>query len=60
MCIFSEKLWNFLVDYHDQYYPILKIWAFFMPAVSIRHPDDIEVKLKEIRYFRDSAYIIII
>jgi len=51
MCIFLEKLWNILIDLSDQYYPIIKIWAFFVPAISIRHPDDIEVtKLKEIHF----------
>jgi len=27
----------------DQYYPIFKLWLFFMPMVFIRHPDDLKV-----------------
>lgn len=34
----------------DKYYPITKIWAFFRPIVSIRHPDDLEV----MKYKRNS------
>jgi len=34
----------------DKYYPITKLWAFFRPIVSIRHPDDLEV----MKYKRNS------
>lgn len=27
----------------DEYYPIFKIWTFFMPKVIIRHPNDLKV-----------------
>jgi len=38
-----EKQWKLLISITDQYYPIFKNWAFFMPIVSICHPDDLEV-----------------
>jgi len=38
-----EEQWKIVNSSSDQYYPILKHWAFFMPIVSIRHPDDLEV-----------------
>jgi len=40
---FLEKQWNRLITLFDQYYPIFKVWAFFMPVVFIRHPDDFKV-----------------
>jgi len=38
-----EEQWKLLITICDQYYPILKIWGFFTPVVSICHPDDLEV-----------------
>lgn len=39
----AEKLWHRVIILCDKYYPILKVWTFHVPIVSIRHPDDLEV-----------------
>lgn len=46
--IHSEELWNLLCNLSDKYYPIMRVWAVFIPVIIIRHPDDVEVK-KEIQ-----------
>jgi len=40
---FLEEQWKYLITQLDQYYPIFKVWAFFIPVVLIRHPDDLKV-----------------
>ena len=40
---FLEEQWRLMYNITNEYYPILKIWAFQIPIVSIRHPDDLEV-----------------
>jgi len=40
---FLEEQWKIIIRQCDQYYPIFKEWAFFTPAVIIRHPDDLKV-----------------
>lgn len=40
---FSEEQWKWLYFILDKYYPIARLWGFFRPFVSIRHPDDMEV-----------------
>jgi len=40
---FLEALWKRIITLTNKYYPICIIWAFFVPIVSIRHPDDIKV-----------------
>ncbi|XP_011705224.1 PREDICTED: cytochrome P450 4C1-like [Wasmannia auropunctata] len=41
----QEEKWKILTTLNEQYYPILKIWGFFLPAICIRHPDDLEIIL---------------
>ncbi|XP_072760393.1 cytochrome P450 4C1-like isoform X2 [Anoplolepis gracilipes] len=38
----------------DIYYPIMKVWSFFTPVVSIRHPDDMETILTSHKHMRKS------
>ncbi|XP_011705709.1 PREDICTED: cytochrome P450 4C1-like, partial [Wasmannia auropunctata] len=45
-----EKQWKFLTTHTNQYYPILKIWAFSLPVVSIRHPDDLQTILSSTKH----------
>jgi len=40
---FLEEQWKLLITLIDQYYPIVKIWAFSLPIVFIRHPEDLKV-----------------
>lgn len=49
-----EKLWKLLVSITDQYYPFFKIWGFFTPIVSIRHPDDLEEILNSTKHIEKS------
>ncbi|GAB1862297.1 Cytochrome P450 4C1 [Camponotus japonicus] len=49
-----DMLWKLLCTLTDKYYPILKIWAFFIPVVSIRHPDDLEIILSSVKYIKKS------
>ncbi|XP_036142986.1 cytochrome P450 4C1 isoform X1 [Monomorium pharaonis] len=44
-----EKLWEFLITFSVQYYPIFKVWIFLYGIVSIRHPDDLETILSSTR-----------
>ncbi|XP_029157494.1 cytochrome P450 4C1-like [Nylanderia fulva] len=47
-------LWNRLCDITDKYYPFLKIWGFFLPLVSLRHPDDLETILSNTKHIEKS------
>ncbi|XP_071576478.1 cytochrome P450 4C1-like [Temnothorax nylanderi] len=49
-----EKQWKLLVALSNQYYPIFKFWAFFVPIVSIRHPDDLEAILGSTKHIEKS------
>ncbi|XP_014487240.1 PREDICTED: cytochrome P450 4C1-like isoform X2 [Dinoponera quadriceps] len=49
-----DKLWLFFCNMMDKYYPITKIWAFHIPVVSIRHPDDLEVTLNNTKNIEKS------
>ena len=40
---FLEVLWKRLITLSNKYYPICKNWIFFIPVISIRHPDDLKV-----------------
>uniref|UniRef100_UPI003B63730A cytochrome P450 4C1-like n=1 Tax=Odontomachus brunneus TaxID=486640 RepID=UPI003B63730A len=46
----TEKLWDLLIKLPNQYYPIFRFWAFHIPAVSIRHPDDLEAILNNTKH----------
>ncbi|XP_036143835.1 cytochrome P450 4C1 [Monomorium pharaonis] len=45
-----EELWKILITIPNQYYPIGKMWTFFYFAVTIRHPDDLEILLNNVKY----------
>nr|NP_001352304.1 cytochrome P450 4C1-like [Cyphomyrmex costatus] len=49
-----ENLWELLITITDQYYPICKIWGFFTAFVSIRHPDDMEAILNNMKHINKS------
>uniref|UniRef100_UPI003B639677 cytochrome P450 4C1-like n=1 Tax=Odontomachus brunneus TaxID=486640 RepID=UPI003B639677 len=49
-----ENLWLLLRDIADRYYPIAKIWSFFTPAITIRHPDDLEAILNNTKHIEKS------
>ncbi|XP_011879950.1 PREDICTED: cytochrome P450 4C1-like, partial [Vollenhovia emeryi] len=51
---FLVEIWKLLVTIPDQYYPIVKIWAFSMPLISIRHPDDFETILGSTKHIEKS------
>ncbi|XP_024883663.1 cytochrome P450 4C1-like isoform X3 [Temnothorax curvispinosus] len=48
-----EELWK-LQNTFNQYYPIYKIWAFFIPTVVIQHPDDLETILSNTKHIEKS------
>ncbi|XP_026825369.1 cytochrome P450 4C1 [Ooceraea biroi] len=50
-----EALWKLLRYETDFYYPIIKIWCFFVPVVSIRHPDDLKIVLSPMKHLEKSA-----
>ncbi|KAG5312564.1 CP4C1 protein, partial [Acromyrmex insinuator] len=57
MCVyiyFLEVLWKRLITLSNKYYPIYKNWLFFIPVVSIRHPDDIKTILSNPKYIKKS------
>ncbi|XP_050453532.1 cytochrome P450 4C1-like [Cataglyphis hispanica] len=45
-----EVLWKLLCILGDTYYPIGKIWSFFIYVVTIRHPDDLETILSSTKH----------
>ncbi|XP_024873026.1 cytochrome P450 4C1-like [Temnothorax curvispinosus] len=49
-----EEQWKLLITIPDKYYPILKVWCFFTPVVSIRHPDDLETILSSTKHIDKS------
>ncbi|XP_072761647.1 cytochrome P450 4C1-like isoform X3 [Anoplolepis gracilipes] len=52
--ISPEKLMKLLFNWTDNYYPIWKAWGFFIPVVSIRHPDDVETILSSTKHIEKS------
>lgn len=48
-----EEIWKIFNIQSNQYYPIFKLWAFSIPIIFIRHPDDIKVTkyLKNLNLF---------
>ncbi|XP_071576174.1 cytochrome P450 4C1-like isoform X3 [Temnothorax nylanderi] len=49
-----EELWKLQNTLLNQYYPIYKIWAFFIPTVVIQHPDDLETILSNTKHIEKS------
>ncbi|XP_050451715.1 cytochrome P450 4C1-like [Cataglyphis hispanica] len=49
-----EEQWKLLHSILDKYYPIARIWGFFRPLVSIRHPDDMETILSSTKHIEKS------
>ncbi|KYQ51354.1 Cytochrome P450 4C1 [Trachymyrmex zeteki] len=49
-----EVLWNRLITFTNRYYPICKFWIFFIPVISIRHPDDLETILSNPKQIKKS------
>ncbi|XP_036144046.1 cytochrome P450 4C1-like isoform X1 [Monomorium pharaonis] len=45
-----EDIWKILFNLSNQYYPIFKVWAFFITMVSIRHPNDLEIILNNTKH----------
>ncbi|KAL6437196.1 hypothetical protein ACFW04_005037 [Cataglyphis niger] len=52
--IVSPEQWKLLHSILDKYYPIARIWGFFRPLVSIRHPDDMEKILSSTKHIEKS------
>ncbi|XP_011706007.1 PREDICTED: cytochrome P450 4C1-like [Wasmannia auropunctata] len=51
-----EEQWNTLITLINKYYPIFKFWAFFVPIVSIRHPDDLETILSSKKHMEKKLF----
>ncbi|XP_011690846.1 PREDICTED: cytochrome P450 4C1-like [Wasmannia auropunctata] len=51
-----EELWKTVMNLFDQYYPIYKIWAFYLPIVFIRHPDDLKIILSSPKHINKSMF----
>ncbi|XP_011064360.1 PREDICTED: cytochrome P450 4C1-like isoform X1 [Acromyrmex echinatior] len=49
-----EVLWKRLITLSNKYYPIFKNWLFFIPIVSIRHPDDLKTILSNPKHINKS------
>ncbi|XP_018377499.1 PREDICTED: cytochrome P450 4C1-like [Trachymyrmex cornetzi] len=49
-----ETLWKRIITVSDKYYPIFKIWAFFVPTICIRYPDDLETILSNSKHIKKS------
>ncbi|XP_025262035.1 cytochrome P450 4C1 isoform X2 [Camponotus floridanus] len=46
----AEEQWKIFCTLPNEYYPIFKIWGFFTFIVCIRHPDDLETILSNIKH----------
>lgn len=55
-----EEQWKALINLIDQYNPICKFWAFFLPVVFIRHPDDLQVMKYKLNLIIFIVYILAI
>ncbi|XP_071571012.1 cytochrome P450 4C1-like isoform X1 [Temnothorax nylanderi] len=49
-----EEQWKLLVTITDEFYPIFKIWFFFFPIISVRHPNDLETILSSTKHIEKS------
>ncbi|TGZ38590.1 hypothetical protein DBV15_11251, partial [Temnothorax longispinosus] len=45
-----QEQWKLLCTKTDEFYPITKIWLIFFPAISIRHPNDLETILSSTKH----------
>ncbi|XP_011701315.1 PREDICTED: cytochrome P450 4C1-like [Wasmannia auropunctata] len=52
----QEEQWKILINHTKQYCPILKIWVFFKPIVSIFHPDDLETILSSTKHIEKTVF----
>ncbi|XP_011704946.1 PREDICTED: cytochrome P450 4C1-like, partial [Wasmannia auropunctata] len=48
--------WKTFVTLSNQYYPIFKFWAVFLPIVNISHPDDFETILSSKHMDKEMFY----
>ncbi|XP_011172816.2 cytochrome P450 4C1 isoform X2 [Solenopsis invicta] len=51
-----EELWKILINLADLYYPILKLWNFLVFLIFIRHPNDLEVMLKNSKHIEKGIF----
>ncbi|XP_018059207.1 PREDICTED: cytochrome P450 4C1-like [Atta colombica] len=51
-----EVLWERIITLSNKYYPIGVIWAFFVPIVFIRHPDDLKTILSNPKHIKKSFF----
>ncbi|XP_071578166.1 cytochrome P450 4C1-like isoform X3 [Temnothorax nylanderi] len=49
-----KEQWKFLISLTDEFYPIGKVWGFFFPIISIRHPNDLETILSSTKHIEKS------
>ncbi|XP_011704877.1 PREDICTED: cytochrome P450 4C1-like, partial [Wasmannia auropunctata] len=49
----QEELWKIVSTFNKQYH-IFKVWLFFLSAVFINHPDDLETILSSSRHIEKS------
>uniref|UniRef100_UPI003B63BAC5 cytochrome P450 4C1-like n=1 Tax=Odontomachus brunneus TaxID=486640 RepID=UPI003B63BAC5 len=54
--ISPEKLWLRLHFEAEKHYPILKLWLFSIPVISIRHPDDLEAILNNTKHIEKGQF----
>lgn len=50
----NEKLFEVICKMDNEYYPIYKIWTFFISTVVLLHPEDIEVLMKSSKHITKS------
>ncbi|XP_024891880.1 cytochrome P450 4C1-like [Temnothorax curvispinosus] len=50
----QKEQWKFLFTLTDEFYPIGKVWGFFFPIISIRHPNDLETILSSTKHIEKS------
>ncbi|XP_071571005.1 cytochrome P450 4C1-like isoform X2 [Temnothorax nylanderi] len=50
----KKEQWKLLFTITDEFYPILKIWLFFFPIISVRHPNDLETILSSTKHIEKS------
>ncbi|XP_011156878.1 cytochrome P450 4C1 [Solenopsis invicta] len=55
-CGSREELWKILINFADQFYPIFKLWSFSVPLISIRHPNDLEIILKNTKHLEKGIF----
>ncbi|XP_072761683.1 cytochrome P450 4C1-like [Anoplolepis gracilipes] len=52
--ISREEQMKLFIKLSNDYYPIGKIWGVFIPVVGIRHPDDLETILSNMKHIEKS------